>query len=214
MIKKKTEENDNEKAKENGQTSVNNENRQSLNEPGEYPEEIPSEVEIDGLVPEEEKVPETESDKLLGVAKDFEVKLAEMQDKYLRLSAEFDNYRKRTLKEKMDISRYAGEELLKNLLPIADDFERALRHADTSDDCKSMMEGIKLIYTKFVSFLTKNGIREIESLNTSFNVDLHDAVSKVPVTDENQKGKVVEVLLKGYYIKDKVLRHSKVVIGE
>jgi len=141
-------------------------------------------------------------------------KLAEMQDKYLRLSAEFDNYRKRTLKEKMDISKYAGEEIMKDILPIIDDFDRALKHMESSPDCEGIKEGIDLIYNKFIDYLKRQGIKEIESLNEVFNVDIHDAAAKVQVEEEERKGKVVEVLLKGYYLKDKVLRHSKVVIGE
>jgi len=141
-------------------------------------------------------------------------KLAEMQDKYLRLSAEFDNYRKRTLKEKMDISKYAGEEIMKDILPIIDDFDRALKHMESSPDCEGIKEGIDLIYNKFIDYLKRQGIKEIESLNEVFNVDIHDAAAKVQVEEEERKGKVVEVLLKGYYLKDKVLSHSKVVIGE
>jgi len=141
-------------------------------------------------------------------------KLAEIQDRYLRLSAEFDNYRKRTLKEKMDISKYAGEELLKDILPVMDDFERALRHMDATANYEGLKEGIDLIYVKLSDFLKRHGVKEIESLYGDFNVDLHDATAKVPVTEEDRKGKIVEVLLKGYYLKDKVLRHSKVVVGE
>ena len=154
------------------------------------------------------------SDKKIHEEKVLLEKLAEMQDKYLRLSAEFDNYRKRTLKEKMDISKYAGEELLKDILPVMDDFERALKHMESSANCEGIKEGIDLIYVKLSDFLKRNGVREIESLNSTFNVDLHDAAAKIPVAEEDKKGKIVEVLLKGYYLKDKVLRHSKVVIGE
>jgi molecular chaperone GrpE len=142
-----------------------------------------------------------------------EGKLAEMQDKYVRLSAEFDNYRKRTLREKMDMSKYAGENLLLNILPIMDDFERALQHMDSSDSA-SIKDGILLIYGKFSEFLKQNYVKEIESMNCNFNVDLHEAVAKVPVEQDDKKGKVVDVVLKGYYLQDKVLRFSKVVVGE
>jgi molecular chaperone GrpE len=143
-----------------------------------------------------------------------EEKLAEMQDKYIRLSAEFDNYRKRTLREKMELSKYAGENLLLKIIPLKDDFDRALKHMDTTSDCTSMKNGIDLIYGKFSEFLKQNGIREIESLDNEFNVDLHEAVAKVPVAEEGKKGKVVDVVLKGYYLQDKVLRFAKVVVGE
>jgi molecular chaperone GrpE len=144
----------------------------------------------------------------------IEVKLAEMQDKYLRLSAEFDNYRKRTLREKIELSRHAGENILINIIPVMDDFERALKSMDSSADYVSMKEGIDLIYNKLRDFLSQNGLKEIESLYSEFNVDLHEAVSKMPVEDENLKGKVVDVLQKGYFLHDKVLRFSKVVVGE
>ena len=156
----------------------------------------------------------TDSDKVVPDVKVVEEKLAEMQDKYIRLSAEFDNYRKRTLREKMEMSKYAGENLLLTIIPLMDDFERALKHMDTTKDCVALKDGIDIIYGKFSDFLKQNGIKEIESLNSNFNVDLHDAVAKVPVEEADKKGKVVDVVLKGYYLQDKVLRHSKVVVGE
>jgi molecular chaperone GrpE len=95
-----------------------------------------------------------------------------------------------------------------------DDFERALKHMDSTTNCVALKDGIDIIYGKFSDFLKQNGIKEIESLDSNFNVDLHDAVAKVPVVEADKKGKVVEVVLKGYYLHDKVLRHSKVVVGE
>jgi molecular chaperone GrpE len=159
-------------------------------------------------------VKEPASDKVDPKEKSSEEKLAEMQDKYLRLSAEFDNYRKRTLREKIDMSKYAGENLILKLLPVMDDFERAVSHMEISNECTSIKEGIDLIYIKFTDFLKQNGVKEIESLNCSFNVDLHDAVAKLAVKEEEKKGKIVDVIQKGYYLQDKVIRHSKVVIGE
>jgi molecular chaperone GrpE len=156
----------------------------------------------------------TASDNLVPALTDAEEKLAEMQDKYIRLSAEFDNYRKRTLREKMEMSKYAGENLLLSIIPLMDDFERALKHMDTTTDCIALKDGIDIIYGKFSDFLKQNGIKEIESLNSNFNVDLHEAVAKVPVGEADKKGKVVDVLLKGYYLQDKVLRFAKVVVGE
>lgn len=156
----------------------------------------------------------TSPDKVLADVRVIDEKLAEMQDKYLRLSAEFDNYRKRTLREKIELSKYAGENLLLSFLPIMDDFERALKHMDSTTDCIALKDGIDIMYVKFSDFLKQNGIKEIESLNTNFNVDLHEAVAKVPVQEEDKKGKVVEVVLKGYYLQDKVLRFAKVIVGE
>jgi molecular chaperone GrpE len=146
--------------------------------------------------------------------KSAEEKLAEMQDKYLRVSAEFDNYRRRTLREKMDLAKYATENLLLDILHLMDDFERALSHMGTGNDCTAVKEGIDLIYVKFTEFLKQNGVREVESLNCEFNVDLHHAVSKIQVEEEEKKGKIVEVVQKGYYLQDKVIRHAKVVVGE
>ncbi len=143
-----------------------------------------------------------------------EEKLAEMQDRYLRLSAEFDNYRKRTLREKMELTKHAGENILISIIPVLDDFERAMKLMETATDCVAMKSGIDLIYGKFSDFLTQHGLKEIEALNKDFNVDLHDAVTKIAVQDESMKGKVVEVILKGYFLHDKVMRHSKVVVGE
>ena len=156
----------------------------------------------------------TSPDKVLADVKVIDEKLAEMQDKYLRLSAEFDNYRKRTLREKIELSKYAGENLLLSFLPIMDDFERALKHMDSTTDCTALKDGIDIMYMKFSDFLKQNGIKEIESLNTNFNVDLHEAVAKVPIQEEDKKGKVVDVVLKGYYLQDKVLRFAKVIVGE
>ena len=158
--------------------------------------------------------PEGKTDSKLIEVRAVEEKLAEMQDRYIRLSAEFDNYRKRTLREKMDLSKYASENLLLSILPLMDDFERALQHLDTSSDSVSMKNGIDLIYNKFCEFLKQNSVKEIESLNATFNVDIHEAVAKMPVEEEARKGKVVEVLLKGYYLQDKVLRFAQVVVGQ
>lgn len=154
------------------------------------------------------------SDKDVNKGVSAEEKLAEMQDRYLRLSAEFDNYRKRTLREKMELTKYAGENILVSIIPVMDDFERALKLMETAPDCVAMRSGIDLIYNKFSEFLKQNGIKEIESLNRDFDVDLHDAVTKVPGPNDSMKGKVVDVVAKGYWLQDKVLRHSKVVVGE
>ena len=153
-------------------------------------------------------------DKVVQEVRAVEEKLAEMQDKYIRLSAEFDNYRKRTLREKMDITKYAGENLLLGIIPLMDDFERALKHLDNSTECSALRDGINIIYGKFADFLRQNGVKEIETADCSFNVDLHDAVARVPVEDPEKKGKVVDVVQKGYYLQDKVLRFAKVVVGE
>ncbi|HBE40272.1 MAG TPA: nucleotide exchange factor GrpE [Bacteroidales bacterium] len=154
------------------------------------------------------------ADKVGPPEKTIEEKLAEMQDRYIRLSAEFDNYRKRTLREKMELTKFATENILIQILPFMDDFERALINIEDAKECTAVKEGIVLIHTKFLDFFKQNGVSEVEALNCQFNFDLHDAVANMQVEDESKKGKVVEVVQKGYYLHDRVIRHSKVVVGE
>lgn len=214
MVRKKTSESEEKNQKDPIETTDNKNNTTGTSEikDNQQEEVVAGEKQEDVAKTEAEEVPV--SDKKIPEEKSFEEKLAEMQDKYLRLSAEFDNYRKRTLKEKIDISKYAGEEILISILPIIDDFERALKHMASTADCNVTKEGIDLIYNKLSDFLKQQGVKEIDSLNNDFNVDLHDAVAKIPVEEEEKKGRIVEVVSKGYYLKDKVIRHSKVVIGE
>ncbi len=143
-----------------------------------------------------------------------EEKLAELQDKYLRLVAEYDNFRKRTLKEKIDLQRSANENMLGALLPVADDFDRALHSVEEAKDIKAVKEGFKLIYGKFNVFMNQHGVKEIEAVNKEFDTDLHEAITKIPAPSKKMKGKVVDVIQKGYYLNDRVLRFAKVVIGE
>lgn len=156
----------------------------------------------------------TQADKVVPPEPSAEEKLAEMQDKYLRVSAEFDNYRRRTLREKIELTKYASENILLGLLPLMDDLERAISHIPATPENASIKEGVDLIYGKFFEFLKQNGVKEIESLNCPFNVELHDAVAQIPVTEPDKKGKIVDVVQKGYYLQGKVIRHSKVVVGE
>lgn len=141
-------------------------------------------------------------------------KLAELQDRYLRLQAEYDNYRKRTLKEKMELTRSAGEDILKGLLPVMDDFERALQSIDETENAEALKDGVHLIYNKFKEFLKQQGVQEMESQDQEFDTDRHEAISKVPAPSEEMKGKVVDVVQTGYFLNDKVLRYAKVVVGE
>ena len=138
----------------------------------------------------------------------------EWQDKYMRLSAEFDNYRKRTLKEKTDLTKSANAEMLKDILPVVDDFERGIDNIDKATDLEGMKQGIELIYNKFVEFLGKSGMKEIEAKETEFDIDFHEALTKIPAPVEELKGKVVDVIEKGYLLNDKVIRYAKVVVGE
>jgi len=137
----------------------------------------------------------------------------EWKDKYLRLSAEFDNYRKRTLREKQELVATASEATLTKLLPVVDDFERALQNS-TSADPESMRVGLELIYKLLTRFLQESGVSEIEAMHQELNTDFHDAVTQFKVDDEALRGKVVDVLRKGYLLNGRVLRHAQVVIGE
>ena len=141
--------------------------------------------------------------------------LAELKDAHLRLIADFDNYRKRTLKEKADLIKSGGEKVFVELLPIMDDFERAIKSiSETVAEDDALKKGVDLIYNKFVSFLNKNGVKEIETKDASFDTDLFEAVAIIPAPVPELKGKVVECVEKGYTLHDKVIRHAKVVVGE
>ena len=141
-------------------------------------------------------------------------KLVELTDKHLRLQAEFDNFRKRTMKEKAELIKSGGESVLINILPVVDDFERALVSLKDVPGDDAGKKGTQLIYNKFSEFLKQNNIKEIDSAKQDFNVDLHEAITKIPAPDESLKGKVVDVVQKGYLLNDKVIRFAKVVIGE
>lgn len=135
------------------------------------------------------------------------------KDKYLRLSAEFDNYRKRTLKEKLDLVATGGEDVIRALLPVIDDIDRALEAMHKTDDIESVRTGIELISTKLRDTLASRGLSEIEAMGNELDTDLHEAIAKIPA-DKKQRGKIVDVVQKGYKLKDKVVRHAKCVVGE
>jgi molecular chaperone GrpE len=137
--------------------------------------------------------------------------LSEARDKYLRMSAEFENFRRRTAKERIELIQSAGEQILKELLPVADDFDRAEKSFKEKNDKES--EGFFLIQNKFRKILDQNGVKEMDMTSGDFNPDLHDAITQLPIDDESQKGKIVDVVEKGYLLNEKVIRHAKVVIG-
>lgn len=145
---------------------------------------------------------------------DWHGKYDELNDKYLRLMAEFDNYRKRTLKEKMDLTKYAEEDVLKGILKVVDDMERAINNLDTAPDMNAVKEGVELIYKKFKSFLETRGLKEVEAMHQDLDTDKHEAVAKFTAPSEDLKGKIIDVVEKGYYLHDKIIRYAKVVIGE
>jgi molecular chaperone GrpE len=161
-----------------------------------------------------DKKKKSKKDKKEILIEELEEKLLDLQDKHLRLQAEFDNFRRRTLKEKADLIKSGGESVLVNILPVIDDFERALDSLKELDDKDAGKQGTALIYNKFQDFLKQNNVKEIESLHQDFDVDLHEALTKIPAPSEELKGKVVDVLSKGYCLNEKVIRFAKVVIGE
>ena len=143
-----------------------------------------------------------------------ELELLELKDRHIRLQAEFDNYRKRTLKERMELLKTASESLLISILPVIDDFDRAMQTVNLEEKNSHIKEGVQLIYNKFQEFLKQNGVKEIEAKEQDFDTDLHEAITKIPAPTEELKGKIVDVVQKGYFLNDKVIRFSKVVIGE
>ena len=160
---------------------------------------------------------ETTENEAAKIAEDLEQvnkKCEELNDKNLRLMAEFDNFRKRTLKEKSELIKNAGENIFVNILPLVDDFERAMKAMETTEDIEAVKEGINLIYSKFMSFLNTNGVKVIPTDNEPFDVDKHEAVTLYPAPTEDQKGKIIDCLTRGYTLNEKVIRFAKVVVGE
>ena len=145
---------------------------------------------------------------------EYEATIADLKDKYLRQAAEFDNYRKRVLKEKSELIQNGGESVISSLLPIIDDFERALQNMKKSDDTAALKEGVELIYQKFMKTLESNGLKTIETIESDFNTDFHEAVAMIPAPNDESKGKVVDCVQKGYKLNDKVIRHAKVAVGQ
>lgn len=153
-------------------------------------------------------------DKSEEIIEKLNAELERRNDQYLRLQAEFDNYRKRTLKEKMELTKSAGESILINILPVIDDFERALKSMETAAEIVPVKEGVDLIYKRFSDFIKNNGVKEIEAMEQELDTDLHEAITKIPAPVDELKGKIVDVIQKGYTLNDKVIRYAKVVIGE
>ena len=142
-----------------------------------------------------------------------ETKVAELQDKYLRQVAEFDNYRKRTIKEKAELIENGAEKTITAILPILDDMERALKNMDKMEDVAAVKEGVDLIFQKFVKILGEQGVKKIETENADFNTDLHEAIAQVPAPSDEMKGKIIDCVKTGYTLNEKVIRHSQVAVG-
>lgn len=168
------------------------------------------EVESQNAETEQPAKEETPEDKIAAL----QAELEKSQKEYLFLMAEFDNYRKRTVKEKAELIKNGGEKAMLGLLPVIDDFERAIDAIDNSSDVESLKEGVDLIYNKFMKYLESQQVKPMESTGTDFDADIYEAVTTFPAPDESMKGKVIDTVQKGYTINEKVLRHAKVVVGQ
>lgn len=155
-----------------------------------------------------------ETDKVADEKDALQKKYDELNDSHLRLRAEFDNYRKRTMREKADLIKSGGEAALKNLLPVIDDFERALQNVRAAEDVEAVKQGIDLIYGKFIGYLAQQGVKPMEAVGKAFNTEEFEAIATIPAPDPEMKGKVLDCVQTGYTMFDKVLRHAKVVVGE
>ena len=162
---------------------------------------------------QEQNTDNTPNDNNTALLQELQMKNAELNDKYLRLFSEFDNFRKRTAKEKIELIQSGGEDVFKNLLPVLDDFERAIKSNTQITDIVTINEGINLIFNKFKNTLTQKGLTEMKTVGEPFNTDLHEAITNVPAPSEELKGKVIDELEKGYLLNGKVIRFAKVVIG-
>lgn len=181
-------------------------------------EEIEETVEEQAEAPvQEENAEECDSQEEISAEeriKALEAELEKEKKEYVFLMAEFDNFRKRTLNEKAEIIKNGAENAMRNILPIIDDFDRALQATATSDDVAALREGVELIYNKFIKYLESNGVKEMITTGENFDADIHEAVTTFPAPSEDQKGKIIDTVQKGYSINDKVLRHAKVVVGQ
>ena len=162
----------------------------------------------------EEAAPLTHEEQLEKELEDAQAVIEEQKDKYLRLSAEFDNYRKRTMKENAELILNGGEKSISSILPVIDDFERAIKTMETAKDVKAVKEGVELIYNKFMATLAQNGVKVIETKDQPLDTDYHEAIAVIPAPSEEQKGKILDCVQTGYTLNDKVIRHAKVVVGE
>lgn len=202
----------NKKNKKNNDMSQTTEKKQQ--------EELQNEQLEENNVAEEQLQPETEEElsteeKLQLQLDEAEEKLANQQDKLLRQMAEFDNYRKRTLKEKAELIKNGGEKTISTILPIIDDLERALQNMQSeNEEVKALFEGVELIYNKLLKLLQQEGLEKIITQEQEFNTDFHEAIALVPAPNDEQKGKILDCVQNGYKLNDKVIRHAKVVVGQ
>ena len=170
--------------------------------------------ETEGTQEETAEEPLTEEEQLKAQLAEAQEKIAELQDRYLRQAAEFDNYRKRTIKEKADLIKSAAEKLMVAELPVVDDMDRALENMEKGSDAEACIEGFKLIVQKFKNILAQSGLEKIETEGQDFDTDFHEAIALIPAPTEELKGKILDCVQQGYKLGDKVIRHAKVAVGQ
>ena len=177
-------------------------------------EETQNNVESNNATDNEQENELTAEEQLQKQLDEANEKVATLEDKYLRQVAEFDNYRKRTIKEKAELIKNGGERTIESILPVLDDFERAIKNMAKDESTADMLTGVELIYNKFVGILKQNGLEKIETEGKDFDTDYHEAIAIVPAPCEELKGKVLDCVQTGYILNDKVIRHAKVAVGE
>ena len=141
------------------------------------------------------------------------IELAELKDKYLRLFAEFDNYKKRTVKEKLTLMKTASQDIMESILPVLDDFDRAKKSADDENNSEVFSEGVSMVYNKLNSLLKSKGLEQMNSTGETFDPELHEAITEIPAPTEDMKGKIIDTIEQGYYLNDKIIRYARVVVG-
>jgi len=182
--------------------------------PAEQNQETEAKTESSWLNRKSKSKEKKEEKKLLEKIDELETNVAELNDKYLRLFSEFDNYRKRTLKERIELTKTASQDLIVELLPVIDDFERALKALESTTEPIKATEGVQLIYNKYKNILARRGLEVMNTKGQDFNTDFHEAITNIPAPSEDLKGKIIDEIEKGYLLNGKVIRFAKVIIGQ
>lgn len=188
---------------EENQTTENTDQKDVLNENEALNNELPETEQQDNASPEAE----------LSAEEMLKAEASEWNNKYLRLYAEFDNFKRRTSKERLELLQMAGKDVIVDMLTVLDDFERAQKSMETATDIEAVKEGVKLIHHKLKNLLTSKGLKEMNAVGTEFDADIHEGITNIPAPTDDLKGKVIDELEKGYYLNDKVIRFAKVIIG-
>ncbi len=204
----------NEKVFENSNQSNENTDKMSdqENQDSSIENELANELNVDESIPGTQHLDDSTEDE--NANEKINNELAEMKDKYIRLVAEFDNFRRRSAKEKMELTQTAGKEIIQSLLIVLDDSERATKQMETSTDINQVKEGIYLVFGKLKSILQSKGLKKMESINQIFDVDLHEAITEIPAPSQEMEGKIIDEVEPGYYLNEKLIRFAKVIVGK